>query len=75
MNTLFGRRVSALSERRDRMESELTRWLVGLEPAQRVRAILNFAPVKVFAPHDVIVRQVDFSSELMSLSFYLDRES
>jgi len=32
MNTLFGRRVSALSERRDRMESELTRWLVGLEP-------------------------------------------
>jgi redox-sensing transcriptional repressor len=49
--------------------------LVGLEPSQRVHAILNFAPVKVFAPRDVIVRQVDFSSELMFLSFYLDREA
>jgi NADH/NAD ratio-sensing transcriptional regulator Rex len=35
--------------------------------------VLNFAPVKVFAPKDVIVRQVDLSSELMFLSFYLDR--
>jgi redox-sensing transcriptional repressor len=49
--------------------------LVGLEPGKRVSAILNFAPVKVFAPRDVVVRQVDFSSELMFLSFYLDRES
>jgi len=49
--------------------------LVGLDPTQRVRAILNFAPVKVFAPRDVVVRQVDFSSELMFLSFYLDREA
>ena len=49
--------------------------LVGLEPQRRVRAILNFAPVKVFAPRDVVVRQVDFSSELMFLSFYLDREA
>jgi redox-sensing transcriptional repressor len=49
--------------------------LVGLHPDHRVRAVLNFAPVKVFAPRDVIVRQVDFSSELMFLSFYLDRES
>jgi redox-sensing transcriptional repressor len=48
--------------------------LVGLEPEHRVGAILNFAPVKVFAPRDVVVRQVDFSSELMFLSFYLDRE-
>jgi redox-sensing transcriptional repressor len=48
--------------------------LTGLEPERRVRAILNFAPVKVFAPRDVVVRQVDFSSELMFLSFYLDRE-
>ncbi len=39
-----------------------------------VTAVLNFAPVKVFAPKDVIVRQVDLSSELMFLSFYLDRE-
>ena len=49
--------------------------LTGLEPGHRVRAILNFAPVKVFAPRDVVVRQVDFSSELMFLSFYLDREA
>jgi redox-sensing transcriptional repressor len=39
-----------------------------------VKAVLNFAPVKVFAPKDVVVRQVDLSSELMFLSFYLDRE-
>ena len=49
--------------------------LVGLHPDHRVRAILNFAPVKVSTPRDVIVRQVDFSSELMFLSFYLDRET
>jgi redox-sensing transcriptional repressor len=49
--------------------------LVGLDPEHRVGAILNFAPVKVFAPRDVVVRQVDFSSELMFLSFYLDREA
>ncbi len=48
--------------------------VVSLEPDRRVRAILNFAPVKVLAPRDVVVRQVDFSSELMFLSFYLDRE-
>lgn len=39
-----------------------------------VRAILSFAPVKVHTDGDVLVRQVDLSSELMSLSFYLDRE-
>ena len=39
-----------------------------------VQAILNFAPVKVHAPEGVLVRQVDLSSELMSLSFYLDKE-
>jgi len=42
--------------------------------AAGVRAILNFAPVKVRTEGDVLVRQVDLSSELMSLSFYLDRE-
>ena len=34
----------------------------------------NFAPIKVHAPEGMLVRQVDLSSELMSLSFYLDRE-
>jgi redox-sensing transcriptional repressor len=41
--------------------------------AAGVQAILNFAPVKVFTPKDVVVRQVDLSSELMFLSFYLDK--
>jgi redox-sensing transcriptional repressor len=40
-----------------------------------VHAILNFAPVRVHTTTDVLVRQVDLSSELMSLSFYLDRET
>lgn len=40
-----------------------------------VRAILNFAPVRVHTPEGVLVRQVDLSSELMALSFHLDRES
>jgi redox-sensing transcriptional repressor len=39
-----------------------------------VKAVLNFAPVKVRKPEGVLVRQVDLSSELMSLTFYLDRE-
>ena len=51
-------------------EAEAT---VGRLAAAGVKAVLNFAPVKVHAPEDVLVRQVDLSSELMSLSFYLDR--
>jgi redox-sensing transcriptional repressor len=39
----------------------------------RIQAVLNFAPVRVQAPKDVLVRQVDLSSELMFLSFYLDQ--
>jgi NADH/NAD ratio-sensing transcriptional regulator Rex len=42
--------------------------------AAGVKAILNFAPIKVHTPEGVLVRQVDLSSELMSLSFYLDKE-
>lgn len=42
--------------------------------AAGVKAILNFAPTKVHPPEGVLCRQVDLSSELMSLSFYLDRE-
>ena len=47
---------------------------VGRLGAAGVKAVLNFAPVKVHTPDNVLVRQVDLSSELMSLSFYLDRE-
>jgi len=42
--------------------------------AAGVKAVLNFAPIKVHTPDGVLVRQVDLSSELMSLSFYLERE-
>ena len=52
-------------------EAEAT---VGRLAAAGVKAVLNFAPVKVHAPDDVLVREVDLSSELMSLTFYLDRE-
>lgn len=52
-------------------EAEAT---VGRLAAAGVKAVLNFAPVKIHAREDVLVRQVDLSSELMSLSFYLDRE-
>ncbi|MEZ5126330.1 MAG: redox-sensing transcriptional repressor Rex [Thermoleophilia bacterium] len=43
--------------------------------AAGVRAILNFAPIKVLSPKGVIVRQVDLSSELMSLTYYLQGEA
>jgi len=52
-------------------EAEAT---VGRLATAGVKAVLNFAPVKVHAPDEVMVRQVDLSSELMSLTFYLDRE-
>jgi len=52
-------------------EAEAT---VGRLAAAGVKAVLNFAPVRIHAREDVLVRQVDLSSELMSLSFYLDRE-
>jgi redox-sensing transcriptional repressor len=38
-----------------------------------IQAVLNFAPVRVQAPEGMLVRQVDLSSELMFLSFYLDQ--
>jgi len=37
-----------------------------------IKAVLNFAPVRVTAGPDVMVRQVDLSGELMSLSFFLN---
>jgi len=52
-------------------EAEAT---VGRLGAAGVKAVLNFAPVKVHAPENMLVRQVDLLSELMSLTFYLDRE-
>jgi redox-sensing transcriptional repressor len=39
--------------------------------AAGVKAILNFAPVRLELPADVAVRQVDLSTELQILSFHL----
>jgi len=39
-----------------------------------VRAVLNFASVRVSSPPEVQVRQVDLSGELMCLSFRLNRD-
>jgi redox-sensing transcriptional repressor len=39
--------------------------------AAGVRAVLNFAPMRVSTPPEVVVRQVDLTSELMFLSFHL----
>jgi redox-sensing transcriptional repressor len=38
--------------------------------AAGVTSILNFAPVRVQAPHPVVVRQVDLGVELQILSYY-----
>ncbi|MEF3301759.1 redox-sensing transcriptional repressor Rex [Paenibacillus sp. GYB003] len=37
-----------------------------------VEAILNFAPVIIKVPNDVRVHHADFTTELMSLAYYLD---
>ena len=38
-----------------------------------VKGILNFAPVRLAPTEDVFVRQVDLSTELMVVSFYLSQ--
>jgi redox-sensing transcriptional repressor len=38
-----------------------------------VPSVLNFAPIRATANDSVILRQVDLSTELMTLSFYLDK--
>jgi len=42
--------------------------------AAGVPSVLNFAPVVASTDEPVILRQVDLSTELMTLSFYLDKE-
>ncbi len=43
--------------------------------AAGVPSILNFAPIRAHAKKPAIVRQVDLSTELMTLSFYLKKHS
>jgi redox-sensing transcriptional repressor len=38
-----------------------------------IRSILNFAPATIRVPEGVVVRQVDLSTELQILSYYLQR--
>jgi redox-sensing transcriptional repressor len=38
-----------------------------------VPSVLNFAPIRAHADKPAILRQVDLSTELMTLSFYLDK--
>jgi redox-sensing transcriptional repressor len=40
-----------------------------------VRSILNFAPVVLTVPDEVLVRKVDLATELQILSFYQQRSS
>ncbi len=42
--------------------------------AAGVPSVLNFAPIVATADTPVILRQVDLSTELMTLSFYLDKK-
>ena len=41
--------------------------------AAGVPSVLNFAPIRAHRDKSVILRQVDLSTELMTLSFYLDK--
>ncbi len=41
--------------------------------AAGVPSVLNFAPIRAASDGGVILRQVDLSTELMTLSFYLDK--
>lgn len=38
-----------------------------------IKAIINFAPITIDVPGDVVVRQVDLSVELQILSYYLQK--
>lgn len=39
-----------------------------------IKAIINFAPITIEVPDDVVLRQVDLSVELQILSYYLQKE-
>lgn len=38
-----------------------------------IKAIINFAPITIDVPNDVVLRQVDLSVELQILSYYLQK--
>lgn len=42
--------------------------------AAGVPSVLNFAPIRASADEPVVLRQVDLTTELMTLSFYLEKD-
>lgn len=64
----------------ERLNIDIAIIAVGLTSAQKIadnlinsgiRAILNFAPVKINAPKNVKLRNVDLSTELINLTYFL----
>ncbi len=54
--------------------AEAAQPLIDRVVAAGVPSVLNFAPIRASAGEPVILRQVDLSTELMTLSFYLDKD-
>ena len=55
--------------------AEFTQKIARLVVESGVKAILNFAPVRITVPQEVRLRNVSFSSELESLSYFLLHET
>ena len=75
--------ISEIPERTKEEEIQIGIIAVPAEAAQRVanmlvsngiRAILNFAPVRIVVPEDVELRSAELSSELECLSYFLVNE-
>jgi redox-sensing transcriptional repressor len=75
--------ISEIPERAKEEEIQIGIIAVPAEAAQRVanmlissgiRAILNFAPVRIVVPEDVELRSAELSSELECLSYFLTNE-
>lgn len=75
--------ISEIAEKVKEKEIQIAIIAVPAEAAQRVanilifsgiRAILNFAPVRIVVPEDVELRSAELSSELECLSYFLTNE-
>jgi redox-sensing transcriptional repressor len=75
--------MAELRKRNDELQARIAIIAVPASAAQDVaealaiagiQAILNFAPVTLKLPADIVVRNVDFVQKLAVLSFYLPRE-
>ncbi len=77
------RDISEMQEKIKEEDIQIGIVAVPVEAAQQVvdmlvlsgiRAILNFAPVRIFVPEDVELRSAELSSELECLSYFLTNE-